>query len=92
MAAYTPATAAFQPSDVCFYELGGQQVLLVADEAGDCIHVLDVHQDDGVVKFLRYLAPGCSLLVQPTTLNVDQKGRLWVACRGGSILTMEPTS
>ena len=91
VAAYTPATAAFQPTDVCFYELGGQQVLLVADEAGDCIHVLDVHQDDGAVRFLRYLAPGCSLLVQPTTLSVDQKGRLWVACRGGSILTMEPT-
>ena len=91
VAAYTPATAAFQPTDVCFYELGGQQVLLVADEAGDCIHVLDVHQDDGAVRFLRYLAPGCSLLVQPTTLNVDHKGRLWVACRGGSILTMEPT-
>ena len=91
VAAYTPATAAFQPSDVCFYELEGQQVLLVADEAGDCIHVLDVHQDDGAVRFLRYLAPGCSLLVQPTTLSVDHKGRLWVACRGGSILTMEPT-
>ena len=90
VATYSPATAAFQPSDVCFYKLGGQQVLLVADELGDSIHVVNV-QDD-TMNFVRYLAPDCPLLVQPTALNVDHKGRLWVACRGGHILTMEPTA
>ena len=84
-----PAEASqFQPSDVCFYRLGGLQVLLVADEASDAIHVVSAR--GGRLEFLRYLAPGCPLLLQPTALNADTRGRLWVACRGGSILLCEP--
>ncbi|KAK7087233.1 uncharacterized protein [Littorina saxatilis] len=82
---YTPPTAACRPSDVCCYRLGGREVLLVADEGTDSVHVLHVRGDE--LKFDRYLAPGCPLLVQPTALNTDTQGRLWVACRGGSILT-----
>ena len=87
---YTPPSAAFQPSDVCFYRLGGQQVLLVSDEGNDAIHVVNVQ--DGAMRFLRYLAPGCPLVVQPTALNTDAQGRLWVACRGGDIITMTPVA
>ncbi|XP_070206013.1 uncharacterized protein [Littorina saxatilis] len=85
---YTPPTAACQPSDVCCYRLGGREVLLVADQGTDSVHVLHVKGDE--LKFDRYLAPGCPLLVQPTALNTDSKGRLWVACRGGNILTFTP--
>ena len=67
VATYTPPTPAFQPSDVCFYTLGHQHVLLVSDELCDAIHV--VHVQDGVMTFLRYLAPGCPLLIQPTAMN-----------------------
>jgi hypothetical protein len=62
--------------------------LLVADEGTDSIHVLRV-QD---AKLLRYLAPGCPLVVQPTALNTDLTGQLWVACKGGVILTMKPVT
>ena len=85
---YSPPTSSFQPSDVCFYRLGGQQVLLVTDELNDAIHVVQVQ--DGQMSFVRYLAPGCPLLIQPTAINVDVSGRLWLACRGGNIISMEP--
>nr|KAG5690075.1 hypothetical protein BaRGS_016383 [Batillaria attramentaria] len=85
IATYSPPITPFQPSDVCFYTLGGDEVLLVADELNDAIHVVNVQ--DGRLSFAHYLAPGCPLLVQPTALNTDTRGRLWVACRGGTILT-----
>nr|KAG5690076.1 hypothetical protein BaRGS_016384 [Batillaria attramentaria] len=78
IATYSPPVAPFQPSDVCFYTLGGHEVLLVADELNDAIHVVNVQ--DGRLSFARYLAPGCPLLGQPTALNTDTRGRLWVAC------------
>ena len=64
------------------------QVLLIADECNDVIHVVDV-QDDRLT-FSRFLAPGCPLLLQPTALNTDHRGRLWVGCRGGRLVTFEP--
>ncbi|XP_070205204.1 uncharacterized protein [Littorina saxatilis] len=77
-----------QPSDVCFYRLGGQHVLLVTDEENDAIHVVDV--SGGCLRFVRYLAPGCPWLIQPTAITVDVSARLWLACRGGTIICMEP--
>ncbi|KAK7088314.1 uncharacterized protein [Littorina saxatilis] len=77
-----------QPSDVCFYRLGGQHVLLVTDEENDAIHVVDV--SGGRLRFVRYLAPGCPWLIQPTAITVDVSARLWLACRGGTIICMEP--
>ena len=88
-ATYAPPTQRFLPSDVCFFGLGDREVLLIADELNDAIHVVGV--TGGRLEFLRYLAPGCPLLVQPTALNTDRRGDLWVACRGGSILRMQPT-
>lgn len=78
----------YQPSDVCFHKLAGRDVLLVADEVNDAIHVVDVQTG----KFLRYLAPECPKVIQPTALNVDTTGRLWVACRGGTILVCKSLS
>ena len=86
VATYSAPTATFQPSDVCFYELGGQPVLLITDELNDAIHVVNV-QDDRMT-FQRYLCAGCPLLVQPTAINVDVSCRIWVACRGGKVLTL----
>ncbi|XP_070204927.1 E3 ubiquitin-protein ligase TRIM7-like [Littorina saxatilis] len=88
VATYTPPSPAFRPTDVCFYWLGAQQVLIVSDDANDCLHVISV--EDGDLVFLSYLLPDCPLLIQPTALNVDQAGRLWVACRGGDVLTVQP--
>ena len=79
-------SASCQPSDVCFYRLGGRQVLLVSDEGIDAIHVVGVQAK--ALTFLRFLAPGYPLLVQPTALNTDTQGRLWVACRGGTMLIL----
>ncbi|KAK7088301.1 tripartite motif-containing protein 59-like [Littorina saxatilis] len=79
-----------QPSDVCFYRLGGQHVLLVTDEENDAIHVVDV--SGGCLRFVRYLAPGCPWLIQPTAITVDVSARLWLACRGGTIICMEPVN
>jgi hypothetical protein len=86
---YTSPLTPFQPSDVCFFPLGGEKMLLVADEANDVIHVVKVERSG--LTFQRFLAPGCPSLVQPTALNVDVQGRLWVACRGGKVITMETT-
>ncbi|XP_070205187.1 uncharacterized protein [Littorina saxatilis] len=86
---YDPPTHRFQPSDVCFYSLGWQHVLLVTDELNDTIHVVGVEGKE--MTFLRYLAPGCPLLIQPTAITVDVEARLWVACRGGDILTVTAT-
>ncbi|KAK7088390.1 uncharacterized protein [Littorina saxatilis] len=85
---YTPPTEMFQPSDVCFYTLNGKQVLLVTDELNDCIHVVRVQP--GSLSKIPFLTPGCPSLVQPTAMAVDVYARLWLACRGGTILCMEP--
>jgi hypothetical protein len=88
VATYQPPSPRFQPSDVCFYTLGGQEMLLVSDEANDAIHVVRVGENS--MTFLRYLTNDCDLLQQPTAMNVDVQGRLWVACKGGKIITMQP--
>eukprot|EP00745_Piridium_sociabile_P032610 TRINITY_DN55077_c0_g1_i1.p1 TRINITY_DN55077_c0_g1~~TRINITY_DN55077_c0_g1_i1.p1 ORF type:complete len:275 (-),score=28.99 TRINITY_DN55077_c0_g1_i1:69-893(-) len=87
---YCPPTAEYQPSDVCFYTLGGQHVLLVTDELNDAIHVVSVQ--GRAMRFLRHLCPGCPSLIQPTAITVDVRDRLWVACRGGAILMIEKTA
>ncbi|KAK7503701.1 hypothetical protein BaRGS_00005240 [Batillaria attramentaria] len=89
-ATYAPPVEPFQPSDVCFYNLNGQEVLLVADELNSTIHVVRVQE--GQLQFLHYLAEGCPVLVHPTALNTDVSGVVWVACRGGVIITCKPVT
>ena len=57
-------------------------MLVVADEAGGCLHVLEIR--NGRLKFEGYLARALPL-TQPTALNVDSQGQLLVGCRGGDV-------
>jgi hypothetical protein len=89
VATYISPIQPFQPSDVCFYLLGGQRMLLVTDEINDAIHVVKV--DRSGFQFQRFLVPGCPILVQPTAMTLDlDTHRLWVACRGGKIIFVDP--
>ncbi|KAL8608622.1 hypothetical protein ACOMHN_002852 [Nucella lapillus] len=83
---YIPPREPFQPSDVCFYTLRGQEVLLIADER-NAIHVVEIDRERKVLDFLRPIR--YTTLVQPTAITVDIQDRLWVACRGGSIIMLE---
>ncbi|XP_076453023.1 uncharacterized protein LOC143288431 [Babylonia areolata] len=86
---YVSPAPLFKPCDVCFCRLDNDSAVLVADELGDSIHVLKLSAE-GHMTFVNYLAAGCPYLRQPTALNVDVQGRLWVACRGGRLLAMTP--
>jgi hypothetical protein len=88
VATYQPPSPVFQPSDICFYRLGGHEVLLVSDEANDAIHVVRV--EENCMRFVRYLTNDCRLVKQPSAMAVDVQGRLWVACQGGKIITIQP--
>ena len=87
---YEPPTAESSPTDVCFYDLSGEEVLLVADMGNNSIQVARRSGGDGNFVFDRYLVEDHPLLRCPTALNTDRQGRLWVACLGGSLLTVEP--
>jgi len=87
---YEPPTAGSSPTDVCFYDLSGEEVLLVADMGNNSIQVARRSGGDGSFVFDRYLVKDHPLLRCPTALNTDRQGRLWVACLGGSLLTVEP--
>ena len=86
LATYQPPVDGFNPSDVCFHQLGGHQVLLVADEGNSSVHVVSVRGD--AFTFLHHLLVEHPLLVQPTAINRDSQGRVWLACRGGKLLTV----
>ncbi|KAL8595469.1 hypothetical protein ACOMHN_024168 [Nucella lapillus] len=72
-----PGKELCQPSDVCFYTLRGQKVLLITDQRNDAIHVVTIHGD--TMQFERFLYGSCGPLVQPTAITVDVHDRLWVA-------------
>ncbi|XP_076453685.1 uncharacterized protein LOC143288903 [Babylonia areolata] len=92
---YKPPSPNFVPSDVCFFSLDDRPVLLVSDLATSSIHVLSIRPvliGTGLFRtcqFQRYLVADCELLKQPTALNTDEEGRVWVACKGGQLLTVE---
>ncbi|KAL8610016.1 hypothetical protein ACOMHN_029509 [Nucella lapillus] len=86
---YQPPNEGFQPSDLCFYTLRGQKVLLITDDGSDSLHVVTIR--DGGLQFERYLCEGCPSLIQPTAITVDPQGRLWLACRGKDYLRVEQT-
>jgi hypothetical protein len=85
---YRPPTRRFQPSDVCFYTVEGEEMLLIADEANNAIHVVRVEKHK--LTFVRYLIRQTRLVHQPTAMNVDTVGRLWVAGQGPWLSTFEP--
>ncbi|XP_076453013.1 uncharacterized protein LOC143288425 [Babylonia areolata] len=89
---YTPPTLPFRPTDVAFHKMphSDSQVLLIADEANDSIHVVSVQGQQ--LHFVRHLAAGSPLLIQPTALNTDSEGRVWVGCRGGKVILIHPST
>ncbi|KAL8591581.1 hypothetical protein ACOMHN_055548 [Nucella lapillus] len=86
---YTPPTTRFQPSDLCFYTLRGQEVLLITDEHNDAIHVATINRGTMQLNFKQFLHARSPFLVEPTAIAVGLQDQLWVACRGGNVLRME---
>ncbi|KAK7491999.1 hypothetical protein BaRGS_00016663 [Batillaria attramentaria] len=87
---YKPPVKGFLPSDVCFFNLHGREVLLVTDMANHTIHVVNIDPTSALCTFERFLVSDCPMMQYPTALNTDQSGRLWVACKGGKLLIVEP--
>ena len=79
-----PDEGTFCPADVCFHELQGDEVLLVADWFNSAVHVLTFKT--GRLCFRGYLGEGCPLLAQPITLTSDDDSRLWIGCKSGQVL------
>ncbi|XP_076446629.1 uncharacterized protein LOC143283997 isoform X2 [Babylonia areolata] len=72
-------------SDVCFFSLGGHEVLLVADPSREDVIVLDVSKYR--CFHLGFLTHMSGRLQHPFALNVDSTtGYLVVACGGKSIV------
>lgn len=83
-----PEAATFFPTDVCFWTMGGEEKLLVADWMNDAIHIVNI-DDAGACHFERYLAAGHGDLVKPSALDTDCQGRLWIGCSNGWVLRCE---
>lgn len=89
---YDPPVTDFLPSDLCFYSLQGKEVLLVTDYTNHTIHVATVDHEMNSCRFDRFLVSGDRHMRHPTALNTDEAGRLWVACKGGQLLIVEPST
>lgn len=87
--AYKSPTRSFLPSDVCFFNLQGREVLLVSDVTNDAIHVVHVDPGSNTCAFQAFLVCCSEQMHHPTSLNTDDRGRLWVGCRGGHLLNVE---
>ncbi|KAL8576057.1 hypothetical protein ACOMHN_001407 [Nucella lapillus] len=84
-AIYTGNGQPILPRDVCFFAIGGQERLVVADWLNDLLHVLDVTEGCNMIG---QVGGDCMELRQPTALCPDSQGRLWVGCQGGHVLTL----
>lgn len=82
---YISPTRHFLPTAVSFWEVGRQELLLIADWLNDSVHVARV--ESGKLRFVRFLhATGSGDLVRPTALDVDSGGSIWIGCETGWIL------
>ena len=88
-AIYRGSGDAFRPLDVCFYFIGGEERLVVADWLNDVLHVVDVREG---CTLNGHVGGECPALVKPTALCCDQQGGLWIGCQGGHILTVTQPS
>jgi hypothetical protein len=77
-AIYQADGQSFKPLDVCFYTIGGQECLVIADWLNDVLHVLDV---DG--KLIGHLGADSPHMTKPSALCPDPYTgkRLWVGCQ-----------
>nr|KAG5688792.1 hypothetical protein BaRGS_033276 [Batillaria attramentaria] len=74
------------PTDVCFCVMDGREVLLVAFQNHNTVHVVD-HRDAGC--FIRTLeSDGCKL-DRPMQLETNNQGRVWVGCYGGKVVVFD---
>lgn len=88
-ALYRVSGDAFRPLDVCFYFIGGEERLVVADWLNDVLHVVDVREG---CTLIGHVGGECPALVKPTALCCDLQGGLWIGCQGGHILTLTQPS
>ncbi|KAK7491786.1 hypothetical protein BaRGS_00017042, partial [Batillaria attramentaria] len=86
---FEPDLFQIEPTRVCFHHVGGQEVLLVADETSDSIYIVDFIDD---CRLIGPLISGCPMVVSPTAVTSNGSGPIWVGCKGGQILTLDEES
>ncbi|KAK7489234.1 hypothetical protein BaRGS_00019486 [Batillaria attramentaria] len=79
---YTPGKD-MTPSDACFCLIDGREMLVVAVEKDNKVHVVD--HTDGCL-FVRYLNTEPFTLDRPRCLATDYNHRLWIGCHGGKVI------
>ncbi|XP_076464521.1 uncharacterized protein LOC143296460 [Babylonia areolata] len=81
-----------EPMDVCFYTIGDEERLVVADGSSKTLMILRVDQNCGceLVDQIDVFSSKASQKLKPTALCPDLKGQLWVGCQGGFILYVAP--
>ena len=84
-AVYRGSGEAFRPLDICFYFIGGEELLVVADWLNNVLHVVDVREG---CTLIGHLGGECPALVKPTALCPNDDGGLWIGCQGGHILML----
>ncbi|KAK7501752.1 hypothetical protein BaRGS_00007183 [Batillaria attramentaria] len=77
VATYSPAGKKLYLSDACFCKVEGREMLLVAVEEDNKVHVLD--HNDGCL-FVRYLDTGPLTLHRPCVLATDGLQRVSIGC------------
>ena len=92
MAKYAPrGDRGFHAMDIMFWEDPKDKTtkLLVSDPNHHSVHVVRIKR--GNCEFERYLVAGDECIMQPTALNVDHVGRVWIGCQNGWILMLKHT-
>ncbi|KAK7103342.1 uncharacterized protein [Littorina saxatilis] len=82
---YRGQAEAFRPLDVCFYFIGEDERLVIADWLNDVLHVVEVGKN---CKLIGHVGGECPVLVKPTALCADREGRMWIGCQGGHVLAL----
>ena len=72
--------------DLLFYQVDGEEMLLVAFSAQNTVHVVD-HKDG--CCFVRTLETDQRPLDNPFRLATNHQGRVWVGCHGGKVVIVD---
>ncbi|XP_070179418.1 uncharacterized protein [Littorina saxatilis] len=79
----------FRPLDVCFYMIGGEERLVIADWRNDVLCVVELGES---CKLIGHVGGECPELVKPMALCADNRGCLWIGCQGGRVFKLEYTA